>query len=201
MNWQAALRIATAIAALLVLSGCATHVVPPTGIAESAKVFILDHGRHTSLVVSTADDEMVRYAYGDWRYYAERRTGPGQAIAALLWNTPSALGRRRLPGPATAAAVRQQVPLEIEALYEIEVERRRIDALRRELDAIFDAGDEPRETPETALYFVPHPRAYNLFHNSNTAIANWLEALGCEVRGWRIFANWRIDQATSGERQ
>jgi hypothetical protein len=181
------------------LAGCATHVTPPPKPQDPALVFVLDHGRHTSLVVSTPDGALVRYAYGDWRYYAERLTGPGHAVAALLWSTEGALGRRELPGPATVAAVRNQVPLVIDSLYEIEVERARVEALRAQLDAIFEAAGQPRETPETHLFFVPHPRAYTLRHNSNTAIAGWLEQLGCEVRGAAILANWRIDETTTGE--
>jgi hypothetical protein len=181
------------------LAGCVTHITPPPKPQEPALVFVLDHGRHTSLVVSTPDGALVRYAYGDWRYYAERLTGPGHAIAALLWSTEGALGRRDLPGPATASVVRSQVPLVIVSLYEIEVERARIEALRAQLDAIFAAAEQPRDTPETHLFFVPHPRAYTLRHNSNTAIAGWLEQLGCEIRGPAILANWRIHETATGE--
>lgn len=181
------------------LAGCVTHVTPPPKPQDPALVFVLDHGRHTSLVVSTPDGALVRYAYGDWRYYAERLTGPGHAIAALLWSTEGALGRRELQGPATGAAVRNQVPLVIESLYEIVVERARIEALRAHLDAIFEAAERPRDTPEMHLFFVPHPRAYTLRHNSNTAIAGWLEQLGCEIRGPALLANWRIDETMTGE--
>jgi hypothetical protein len=187
------------LALLLSLGGCATQVTPPAQVQMPAKVFVLDHGRHTSLVLSTAEDGLVRYAYGDWRFYAERDTGLPGAIAALLWNTPAALGRREFPGPPTADIVRARIPLKIEALYEIEVERARVDALRAELDAIFAAADQVRETPETHLFFAPHPRAYNLRHNSNTAIAHWLEQLGCETRGPAILAKWAFVQPTTGE--
>jgi hypothetical protein len=184
---------------LLALCGCATHVTPPAEVQAPAKVFVLDHGRHTSLVVSTPEDGLVRYAYGDWRFYAERETGIVRAIAALLWSTPAALGRRELEGPASADIVRARVPLRIETLYEIEVERERVEILRAELDAIFAEADEVRETPETHLFFAPHPRAYNLRHNSNTAIASWLERLGCETRGPALLARWAFDQPTTGE--
>jgi hypothetical protein len=183
----------------MLLGGCATRVVPPANLQEPAAIFILDHGRHTSLVVSTPEGTLVRYAYGDWRYYAERRTGPGYAFAALLWRTEAALGRRAMPGPATAAGVRSHVPLVIVSLYEIEVERARIEELRAQLDAIFDAAERVRETPETHLFFVPHPRAYNLRNNSNSVIADWLEKLGCEVSGPAILARWRIDRPTTGD--
>jgi len=186
------------LGAMILLGGCSTTVVPPAKLDEPARVFLLDHGRHTSLVLSTPEDGLVRYAYGDWRFYAERQTGPGHAIAALLWRTPGALGRRELKGPVTAAGVRTRVPLVIEALYEIEVERTRVDALRADLDAIFNAAEEPLDTPEVDLFFAPHPRYYNLRHNSNTVVADWLEQLGCEIKGPAILARWRIREPQSG---
>lgn len=189
------------LCALLIFGGCTTQVTPPTELEAPAMVFVLDHGRHTSLVVSTPDGGLVRYAYGDWRYYAERETGIIRALAALLWNTQAALGRRELPGPPTTQAVREQVPLVINAVHGLEVERARIETLRAELDAVFDGAEQVRETPETQLFFVRYPRAYNLRHNSNTVIADWLERLGCETSGPALVASWRIKEPTTGEQQ
>lgn len=186
------------LGATIVLGGCSTTVTPPAKLEEPALVFLLDHGRHTTLVLSTPEGGLVRYAYGDWGFYAERETGPEHAIAALLWHTPGALGRREMAGPATAAWVRARVPLLITALYEIEVERAHINALRAELDAIFDAAAEPRDTPEVDLVFVPHPLDYNLRHNSNTVVAGWLEQLGCEIKGSAILARWRVLEPSPG---
>jgi hypothetical protein len=177
--------------------GCgATTVLPPAEPVEPAPVFILDHGRHTSLVVSTPEGDLVRYAYGDWRYYAERETGIGRAIAALFWSTRGALGRRHLEGPPTEEQVRDQIPLLIEGLYRLEVERARIEALRARLDAIFDAAERELYSPDTFLIFVEHPRNYTLRHNSNRVIGDWLEELGCEVYGQRLFANWQVEPVT-----
>lgn len=176
------------------LSGCGpTQVVPPAGLEQPAEIFVLDHGRHTSLVVSTPEGAMVRYAYGDWRFYAERLTGPGHALAALLWSTPGALGRRQLAGPPTPFEVRLQVPLVIVELHRIHVERARVEVLRARLDAIFDAAEVQLDVPEVLLVFVPHPRPYNLVHNSNRAIADWLVELGCEIDGRPILARWRFE--------
>lgn len=198
MRIRRARHVGLLLAALLFLGGCVTRVVPPGDVREPAKVFILDHGRHTSLVVSTPEGGLVRYAYGDWRFYAERETGLGHAIAASFWNTPGALGRRHLPGPPDSASVRRQVPFVIETLHEIEVEQARLADLRAELDAIFATAERELETPSADLVFVPHPRDYNLRHNSNTAIAAWLVKLGCETKGPAILARWRIDPPTTG---
>jgi hypothetical protein len=187
------------ISGLLVLCGCAAQVTPPPQPEVPAKIFVLDHGRHTSLVVSTPEGDLVRYAYGDWRFYAERETGFVRAVAALFWRTPGALGRREYPGPATADTVRSRVTVNIDTVHEIDVERERIEALRADLDAKFAAAEEVRETLETQLFFVLHPRAYNWRHNSNTVVAAWLERLGCEVAGPTLLATWRIEQPMTGE--
>jgi hypothetical protein len=91
-------RVLGALLALC-LSGCTTVVVPPARVAEPARVALLDHGRHASLVLKTAESGMVRYAYGDWDWYAQGTTGAIEGSAAVLWPTRAALGRRRLPGP------------------------------------------------------------------------------------------------------
>jgi hypothetical protein len=192
-------RTALLLSGLLVLGGCAAQVTPPAQPQAPAKIFVLDHGRHTSLVVSTPGGDLVRYAYGDWRYYAERDTGLARAVAALFWQTPGALGRREFPGPATAAGVRSQVLVNIDTVHELVVEREQVEALRADLDAIFAAAEQVRETPETQLFFVPHPRDYNLRHNSNTVVAAWLEQLGCEISGPTLLARWRIEQPPTGE--
>lgn len=190
--------IVLCLLACVALSGCANRVVPPSAIAEPGKVFIIDHGRHTSLVISTPEGALVRFAYGDWRFYAERETGIGHAIAALLWSTPGALGRRNLPGPPDYDTVRSQVLVEIETIYELEAERARIEALRASLDEIFATAERSLDTPETDLVFVPHPVDYRLRHNSNTVVGLWLEALGCELNRRPIFARWRIEEAMGG---
>lgn len=182
---------------LLLAVGCGTtSVLPPADLAEPAPVFILDHGRHTSLVVSTPEGELVRYAYGDWHYYAERATGSGRAIAALFRSTRGALGRRHLEGPPSEEQVRAQVPLLIEGLYRLEVERSRIEALRARLDAIFDAAERKLYSSDAFLIFAEHPHNYTLRHNSNRVIGNWLEELDCKVHGQRLFANWQVGPVT-----
>ena len=66
-----------ALGALLALgvAGCTTVVVPPARVVEPAQVALLDHGRHASLVLETAEGGMVRYPYGDWM--PAGRPGPG----------------------------------------------------------------------------------------------------------------------------
>jgi hypothetical protein len=82
------------------LSGCTTTVHPPARVADPAQIGVLDHGRHASLILESSGGDMVRYAYGDWNWFALRQTGPLEASAAVLWPTRAALGRMRLRGPS-----------------------------------------------------------------------------------------------------
>jgi hypothetical protein len=183
-------RVLGALLALC-LSGCTTVVVPPARVAEPARVALLDHGRHASLVLKTAESGMVRYAYGDWDWYAQGTTGAIEGSAAVLWPTRAALGRRRLPGPVSPAAVTRQVRAPIEDALYLTVAapdaRRLIDLL----DRIFEENRATRIYNEASdLYFVRHPEPYWILHNSNQMVGDWLEQLGCRVQGLVVLSNW-----------
>ena len=178
-----------------ILSGCGTTlIVPPGKPRDPAPVFVLDHGRHTSLVLSAPDGTLHRYAYGDWAYYAERDTSLLRGLAALLWPTPGALGHRQLAGPATASAVRQQVRVRIVELHGLQVERDRVEALRNRLDTLIAGAEFRLPAPDVDLVFVPHPRQYSLAHNSNQVVADWLTELGCDVSRRPILSGWRLQE-------
>lgn len=53
------------------LAGCVAHVQPPRVERGAQKVFLVDHGRHPSLVLPHGEGRAVRYAYGDWKWFAE----------------------------------------------------------------------------------------------------------------------------------
>ena len=93
------------MAASLLLAGCATVVVAPAAPEDPVPAFLLDHGGHASLVLPAEKGRLVRYAYGDFSWYALGRTGPGTGLAALAGGTPAALGRGELAGPAEARSV------------------------------------------------------------------------------------------------
>jgi hypothetical protein len=178
--------------------GCATAIVPPPAPPDPRPVFLLDHGRHSSLVLPTPEGGAVRYAYGDWNYYALRRTGLLQALPALLWPTRAGLGRRELAGPAEAEAIRRQVRVGIERLYRIVVSAGAVDRLRARLDGIYESRRHTRVyNAAYDLEFVHHPRPYWGFHNSNQVVASWLEALGCDVRGLGLFSRWKVEPPDS----
>src|SRR5690606_11035833 len=92
------------VAVAFLLGGCAVTVVPPANPVEPSPAYILDHGRHASLVVVDSSGRPVRYAFG--RPDRENDDiGFFRGLAALLASNGGTLGRRVLPGPATPANI------------------------------------------------------------------------------------------------
>lgn len=179
------------------MTACTNTVVPPVDPERPVAAFLLDHGRHASLVLEH-DDGMTRYAWGDWDYYARNRTGPLRASGTLFGNNRAGLGRKRLPGPADRASVRQQVAVPIVASWRIEVPADRARRLHARLDRRF--RDEHRTLTANPLYdleFVHDPKPYNVTSNSNHRVGAWLRELGCEVRMAGPFSNWRMAAPSS----
>ncbi len=187
-----AILITTLVGCLAAL-GCANVVTPPAAPAKPRAVYLLDHGRHASLVLPATEVGVVRYSYGDWTYYALRETGTVETSSAALWSTQAAFGRRALDSPADPEEVRRALKVGIEELYEIVVNSDDVDQLRRRLDGLYHANQDTRiYNSAYDLEFVHHPQPYTLFHNSNRVIAEWLRELGCRVRGLLLFSNWKV---------
>lgn len=179
-----------ALLALLLVVGCAGRLVPPGEPVAPVTVYLLDHGRHASLVLPREDGRLARYSYGDWHWYVEGRRGPLSGLAALLWPTPGALGRSLGEGGGDPRAL---APEGVERVHALRVERRRVQALRRRLDARFAAADAaPVHSADFGLAFVPHPRSYWFAHQSNLVVAGWLRELGVEVGGSPWLSDWRL---------
>ena len=180
------------------LVGCVTTIRPPSDVVEPVAVLLLDHGHTPSLVmpVDEAEARIARYAYGEYRYYALGDAGFTGAVRALFWPTRGALGRRVMPGPLETEHVLNTVRIPSERVVLIHVERAKLIELRDDLDWHFtDQMDSATVRAEADLVFVHHPTRYSLFHNSNHAVADWLERLGCEVRGPAMVSWWRVEEA------
>ena len=182
------------IACALLSVGCAATVIPPPCAEQSRQVYILDHGRHTSLVLSTVDQGLVRWAYGDWGWYAEGKQGAVRALPVLLTPTPAALGRRTLHAAPDPAAIRAALPVVTEQVLVIAADAALVDRLQARQEALFEAGRQrgQLESPTAGLTFVPHPKPYRIDHTSNHMVAHWLTELDCQVRGDPRLGNWRL---------
>lgn len=192
-------RLIVAAVLALLLAGCTTIITPPPREADMVSVFVLDHGRHASLLLPTAEGGSVRYSYGDWNYYVLRETRLLDGLRALLRPTPAALGRQVLPdidpvGDALFERLQARLVVELLAAHEVPVTRSAAHDLLARLETAFDAGARLERTrwPEDNVYFVPHPEDYTLSHNSNHMIGRWLEEMGCELRGRPVLSDWRV---------
>jgi hypothetical protein len=191
------LRFVWVLLLLPLLLGCSGQIVSPSVPEHPRAIFVLDHGRHSSLVLSKPDGSLVRYSYGDWHYYAEGETGLVQGTRALFFQTQGALGRRLLPGPAEEDAVFRQVRVGIVNLLHFQVEGAAVDRLDRELDALYQRNIHSYlYRAENDLEFVHHPQPYTLCHNSNQVVAEWLQNLGLEVHGRPVLSRWRLLKQT-----
>jgi hypothetical protein len=157
------------------------------------RAFIVDHGRTSSLVIPASSGGLVRYAYGDWDYYALGKTDLLHGAAALLWPTRGALGRAQLQAPMTTESVHSQVPSS-HSIHVVHVEQARVLAFERRMEALYDSRRATEvNNPATGMKFVHHPRRYTYFWNSNHAVAAWLRELGCETHGLSFRASWRVE--------
>lgn len=176
----------------LLVAGCANIVVPPTQPQEPVTVYLLDHGRHPTLVLPTREGHYIRYAYGDWNWYALNHTSTGTGLAALFWPTPGTLGRKEL---ADWNAVEQTATHRdpVQNFYKLQVDQRAVDRLLEELDSKFQRKIETEHyNPICDLDFIRTDDTYTWLHNCDHVMAHWLEELGCRVYGTHILSVWVI---------
>lgn len=194
MSGQRTAVLAPASILMISFFSCTTAIHPPASVIQPETVVLLTHGISSSLVLPDQQGRMVRWAYGDWRYYALGRDSVLEAIAALLWPTPAALGRRVVEGESEGPmAGLAEFGIAWDDAFSIRVERAAVTSLGQRLEALFAANLAGRvDNPEPNLEFVRHPEPYTLFNNSNRKIAQWLRELGCEVSGFPLLPRWRV---------
>ncbi|AUN94891.1 hypothetical protein C0099_08080 [Pseudazoarcus pumilus] len=173
------------------LAGCSARIVPPAEPLDPVSVWVLDHGRHSSLLLP-AEDGINRYSWGDWQWYAEGVTGITSGLKALFVPSPSALGRQHLPEATDLKTALSRMSVGVAASTELRVEAEAARRLRTSLDARFDDATQRRYNPDYDLLFIADPRPYSLGDNSNRRVGEWLTELGCEIRGNPLLSGWRL---------
>lgn len=177
----------------LLLSACSATVIPPPNPSDPVTVVLLDHGRHSSLVLPDVAGGALRYSYGDWDYYVLRQTDLASGARALLRATPAALGRQQLSVAPESEALLRALHVEVVQAWRIEVERNRVASLRDDLEHQFASALDTRiYSPWFGVDFVRHPTPYTLNHNSNHLVGVWLTELGCEIRGQPVLSSWTV---------
>ena len=139
---------------------------------------------HTGVVFpgATPDDEYVEFGFGDWSWFALGNEAWYHAFATVLWPTQGALGRRAFGVNTAAALPAAAYWAELEPVV---VSSQRAQALRAQLQGLFDAG-RANEVLRAGLRFrfVPFEANYWFPQNCADVAADWFEELGCEV-SWR----------------
>lgn len=178
---------------MLMLSGCSGRITPPNIPQTSRAVFVLDHGQHSSLVIEDKQGGLARYSYGDWRYYAEGKTGIWSGLRAMFAPTKAGLGRKQLSGPATLENIQKQLRIAVVQAVPLQAEAFAVDALQDKLETIYLQNQDSKiYRQDYDLEFVHHPMTYSVRHNSNQVIGQWLTELGSEIHGWPLFSNWQV---------
>jgi hypothetical protein len=179
---------------LLTAPGCATHVIVPQHVRDPQTIYLTDYGRHSSLLLPAKNGGWDEYAYGDWNYWALiRQPGWFHAMRATICSPQATLGFRHIPKTASDAELKKV--LNCVRLMRLDISRERAEMLSENLAARYwrDAGSEqPIFSRYSDLYHVKDPEQYWGLHNCNHETADWLEQLGCEVRGPSILSNFVV---------
>lgn len=172
------------------LGGCQHSIRPPAAVSDPVRVFVIDYGRHASLALPKADSGLVEWSWGDWNWYALERTGPVQGLQALFASPRSTLSRREL-APAEGG---EELAARVGAaeVLAFDVERERARALQRDLEARWLRRRDLAVRHSSGRVFVPDDARYGLFNNSVHELTRWLEALGADVSGAGVTANFRL---------
>jgi hypothetical protein len=175
--------------------GCATRVFPPANLREPTTVYLTNYGRHASLILPTSPGTLTEYSYGDWTFFAEAKTTPGNAIAALFWSRQAALGRRSIVDDHDADGLARDLKATVQT---VRVEREAASALSHQLDERYAQHLQTEiYNPEYQTYFVADDEHYGLCNNSNMMTARWLGQLGCTVRGPALLSNFAVEKPNS----
>lgn len=182
---------------LLLLCGCVARVAPPAPqtLAQPVDIYLLDHGRHASLVLPHEKGGVARYSFGDWRWYVEGKQRFWSGAAAMLWPTKAGLGRGLYPHADLPQDIDLLAPEGLSEAYVLQAELQQVRLLQRQLDRHFaqQAFFTPVYSATHGLDFVPYPRRYTAFHQSNLKVAQWLRALNMGITGSPWLSNWEVE--------
>lgn len=207
MNWfghnrifSPRLRIYVSLLLFLVVVGfillnTPTFIIPPTAPAAPVTVYVVDYGYHSRLVLPDGKGKLMQYAYGDWRYFALDRQNLGNGIAALLYPTQGAIGRRQFNN---LAEFQRQLERDRDTLLGFEVAEVKAARLLKLLDRSFRQNLPMQvKNPRNHLTFVPDDQDYIMFHNSNHELVTWLKNLDCRVKGFVALPNFQVKHSNN----
>ena len=196
MHPSAPLPLLLLLLAGIGLGGCQHSIKAPESVRQPVRVFVIDYGRHASLALPKEDSRLIEWSWGDWNWYALERTGAAEGLQALFASPRSTLSRRELAPASDSRELAARVGAE--EVIGLEVERERANALQRRLEARWLRRRDQAVTHASGRVFVPDDARYSLFNNSVHELARWLEALGAEVSGIGVTANFELRDTRAG---
>lgn len=189
------LRVATALAVTLVLGCASPSATREPGRQDSLayRVWVVDHGWHTAIVVRARDvdssiwpevddfagKDLVEVAWGDREFYMAERPSGWLAVKAAFFTSGSALHVAGLGAPIESHFPASDV-------VELAVSRRGLDAMTRLFHDEYQRGDDGRPVRLApglygASWFYAARSRYHLFNTCNTWVARALRAAGLDI--------------------
>ena len=186
-------RILAALILALLLPGCAWTVRGPAAVADPVPVWISEYGKHCRVAVPSGRSTFIEYGFGEWNFYAREKRDIFSILRAGSGFGAGAFSRRELiPAPDGTLGPWQTGGTRSESLL---VERSRAESLRSKLDARWQANrHNVRQREIDGVVVSRDPARYHVFRNSNHATAEWLRELGCDVRGFPLLSNFRVER-------
>lgn len=186
---------------LLLVSGCSATISLPAQVAEPREVQLLLHGRHSSILLTAADQSRLRYSFGDWAWYVANEQNLASGSRALFLDSKGALGRQQIAPASAGENLEAQIGVGIGQRWQFQLEAAKVDALIQTLEQQFQHSQiAPFYSPERHLSFIPSDRPYTMHYNSNHQAADWLTALGLKVEGNPVWGNWQVKSAEPTQR-
>lgn len=193
-----AVVILSVLLLLLLFAGCSAVITVPATVNEPRTVQLLEHGRHSSILLTSAEQTRLRYAFGDWAWYVDQQQGLASGTRALVRPSKAAFGRQLIGAAQPGEHLESAVGVGIGQAYLFQVEAAQVDALIKSLEQQFHSSSAtPFYSAARNLAFVPDARPYTYHHNSNHQVADWLRALGLQVHGNPALGNWRVKESVA----
>jgi hypothetical protein len=167
---------------LFFLTGCATHLYPPTDVERTSTAYLVDYGYlHSSLILPESKGNYVEYTFGDWSFMVLGYRNPINATRVIMFPTTGALGRRTIPQPSNLTKLKQR--LDAEKLYELPASKSRIESLRSELERTFEENIKTlKEDPVRGFHYVKTDEIFWVGNTCNLKVAEWIESIGYQVK-------------------
>ena len=122
---------------LLLVSGCSATISLPAQVAEPREVQLLLHGRHSSILLTAADQSRLRYSFGDWAWYVANEQSLASGSRALFLDSKCALGRQQIAPASAGENLEAQIGVGIGQRWQFQLEAAKVDALIETLEQQF----------------------------------------------------------------